>query len=53
VSYFNDGIPQDREFAGRAKTLEPLKTVRHQALVAVAAHVGPARLIDNFPWRGR
>lgn len=22
VSYFNDGIPQDRQFAGRAKTLE-------------------------------
>jgi len=35
------------------QTLEPLKTVRGQALVAVAAHVGPARLIDNFPWRGR
>lgn len=23
VAYFNDGIPQDREFAGRARTLEP------------------------------
>ncbi|MFZ5896256.1 MAG: cytochrome c peroxidase [Myxococcota bacterium] len=23
VSYFNDGIPQDKEFAGRAKTLDP------------------------------
>jgi cytochrome c peroxidase len=23
VSYFNDGIPQDRQFAGQAKTLEP------------------------------
>jgi cytochrome c peroxidase len=23
VSYFNDGLPQDAEFAGRAKTLEP------------------------------
>ncbi len=34
-------------------TLTPLKTVRAEALVAVAAHVGPARLIDNFPWRGR
>ncbi len=31
-------------------TLEPLKQVRGSALVAVAAHVGPARLIDNFPW---
>jgi len=27
--------------------------VRGPALVAVAAHVGPTRLIDNFPWRGR
>lgn len=34
-------------------SLEPLKTVRGPALVAVAAHVGPARLIDNFPWRSR
>ncbi len=34
-------------------TLEPLKRVRKTALVAVAAHVGPARLIDNFPWRAR
>ena len=34
-------------------TLAPLKTVRDAALVAVAAQVGPARLIDNFPWRGR
>jgi cytochrome c peroxidase len=23
VSYFNDGVPQDRQFAGRARTLEP------------------------------
>jgi hypothetical protein len=23
VSYFNDGIPQDRQFAGQARTLEP------------------------------
>ncbi|MEQ1832675.1 MAG: pantoate--beta-alanine ligase [Candidatus Eisenbacteria bacterium] len=34
-------------------TLEPLKQVRGPALVAVAAHVGPARLIDNFPWSPR
>ncbi len=34
-------------------TLEPLQRVRGHALVAVAAHVGPARLIDNFPWRAR
>lgn len=34
-------------------TLAPLKQVRGPALVAVAAHVGPARLIDNFPWSPR
>ena len=34
-------------------SLEPLQRVRGHALVAVAAHVGPARLIDNFPWRAR
>lgn len=34
-------------------TLVPLRTVRGAALVAVAARVGPARLIDNLPWRGR
>lgn len=34
-------------------TLEPVKRVRREALVAVAAHVGPARLIDNFLWRSR
>lgn len=34
-------------------TLAPLRTVGPRALVAVAARVGPARLIDNFPWRSR
>jgi pantoate--beta-alanine ligase len=51
-----DGYPLVREdyiAVVDPQTLEPLKTVRHEALVAVAAHVGPARLIDNFPWRGR
>ena len=51
-----DGYPLVREdyiAVVDPNTLEPLKTVRGQALVAVAAHVGPARLIDNFPWRGR
>jgi len=51
-----DGYPLVREdyiAVVDPQTLEPLKTVRGQALVAVAAHVGPARLIDNFPWRGR
>jgi pantoate--beta-alanine ligase len=34
-------------------TLAPVEQVRGPALVAVAARVGPARLIDNFPWRPR
>lgn len=38
-----------------AQTLEPVKKVRapRRLLVAVAARVGPARLIDNFEWSGR
>jgi pantoate--beta-alanine ligase len=36
-----------------AATMEPLRTVRGRVLVAVAARVGPARLIDNFEWSGR
>lgn len=38
-----------------ARTLEPLKDVRaaRRLLVAVAARVGPARLIDNFEWSPR
>jgi pantoate--beta-alanine ligase len=51
-----DGYPLVREdyiaFV-HPESLEPLKQVRGPALVAVAAHVGPARLIDNFPWRPR
>ena len=51
-----DGYPLVREdyiALVHPETLEPLKRVRGPALVAVAAHVGPARLIDNFPWRPR
>jgi pantoate--beta-alanine ligase len=51
-----DGYPLVREdyiAIVHPETLEPLRTVRGPALVAVAAHVGPARLIDNFPWRPR
>ncbi len=33
-----------------ARTLRPVRTVRGRVLVAVAARVGPARLIDNFEW---
>ena len=36
-----------------AAELVPLKTVRGRVLVAVAARVGRARLIDNFEWEGR
>lgn len=36
-----------------ATTLEPVRTVRRRVLVAVAARVGPARLIDNFEWSPR
>jgi pantoate--beta-alanine ligase len=36
-----------------ARTLRPLPTVRGRVLVAVAARVGPARLIDNFEWTAR
>ena len=51
-----DGYPLVREdyiAVVDPRTLEPVKTVHGPALVAVAAHVGPARLIDNFPWKGR
>jgi pantothenate synthetase len=33
--------------------LEPVRRVRGRILVAVAARVGPARLIDNFEWAPR
>jgi len=34
-----------------ARTLEPVSRVRGRVLVAVAARVGRARLIDNFEWQ--
>jgi len=36
-----------------AHTLRPLQVVRGRVLVAVAARVGPARLIDNLEWSVR
>ncbi|TMQ69817.1 MAG: pantoate--beta-alanine ligase [Candidatus Eisenbacteria bacterium] len=36
-----------------AHTLRPVRAVRSRILVAVAAHVGGARLIDNFEWSPR
>ena len=29
---------------------EPVRQVRDRVLVAVAARIGPTRLIDNFEW---
>ncbi len=51
-----DGYPLVREdyiAIVDPESLEPLKQVRGAALIAVAAQVGPARLIDNFPWSPR
>ena len=36
-----------------ADTLEPVHIVRGRVLVAAAARVGRARLIDNFEWSPR
>jgi pantoate--beta-alanine ligase len=36
-----------------ADTLRPMRVVDRRVLVAVAARVGPARLIDNFEWEPR
>jgi pantoate--beta-alanine ligase len=36
-----------------ARTLRPLRQARGRVLVAVAARVGPARLIDNLEWSVR
>ena len=36
-----------------AGTLQPLRQARGRVLIAVAARVGPARLIDNLEWRSR
>jgi pantoate--beta-alanine ligase len=36
-----------------ADTLEPVRRIRRRVLVAVAARVGAARLIDNFEWEAK
>lgn len=36
-----------------AASLQPVRQVRGRVLIAVAARVGPARLIDNFEWGTR
>jgi pantoate--beta-alanine ligase len=44
------GLKEDYVAVVDADTLEPVRRVRARVLVAVAARVGPARLIDNFEW---
>uniref|UniRef100_A0A832MK75 Pantothenate synthetase n=1 Tax=Eiseniibacteriota bacterium TaxID=2212470 RepID=A0A832MK75_UNCEI len=45
-----DQVVEDYVAVVDARTLAPRTTVRGRVLVAVAARVGPARLIDNFEW---
>jgi pantoate--beta-alanine ligase len=33
-----------------ALTMQPVETIDRPVLVAMAVHVGPTRLIDNFSW---
>jgi pantoate--beta-alanine ligase len=47
------GVRADYVAVVDAATLEPVRAVRARVLVAVAARVGPARLIDNFEWEPR
>jgi pantoate--beta-alanine ligase len=45
------GVREDYVAVVDADTLAPVRRVRRRVLVAVAARVGPARLIDNFEWQ--
>ena len=45
------GVREDYVAVVDADTLAPVTRVRGRVLVAVAARVGPARLIDNFEWQ--
>ena len=45
------GVREDYVAVVDADTLAPVLRVRRRVLVAVAARVGPARLIDNFEWQ--
>jgi pantoate--beta-alanine ligase len=47
----NPKVREDYVAVVEAGTLAPVRTVRGPVLVAVAARVGRARLIDNFEWR--
>ena len=46
----HESVQEDYIAVVDAGTLEPVSTVRGRVLVAVAARVGKARLIDNFEW---
>jgi len=46
-------VKEDYVEVADAKSLEPLRRVRGRVLVAVAARVGRARLIDNLEWEAR
>lgn len=46
----HETVEEDYVAVVDAGTLEPVRTVRGRVLVAVAARVGKARLIDNFEW---
>jgi pantoate--beta-alanine ligase len=48
-----DRVREDYVAVVDAATLEPVTRVRGRVMVAVAARVGPARLIDNFEWETR
>ena len=44
------GVREDYVAVVDAGTLQPVRTVSGRVLIAVAARVGRARLIDNFEW---
>ena len=46
----HESVQEDYIAVVDAGTLQPVRTVRGRVLVAVAARVGKARLIDNFDW---
>jgi len=47
------GVREDYVAVVDADTLAPARRIAGRVLVAVAARVGPARLIDNFEWEPR
>jgi pantoate--beta-alanine ligase len=49
----NPAVREDYVAVVDAHTLEPVRAVRGRVLIAVAARVGRARLIDNLEWEPR